>query len=405
MATSSAKVAADLAAQLNPKSQLQESRECSGDSQVISLPKTRIHTLDQLLTFCEVDLAIWEVERFVCNKWEVAMKPPATTEYVEAKHGKYPAWKRLNDEPIVEPLYQVKAWLRRRKEVVAARRELEQMKLDAKIVARFPKSYTKSKSTGKMLEINIPDLHAGKLAWAKETGQGNYDLPIAVAVFGTALETLLERVKAHSFERVLFVVGNDLLHSDGTKGQTFGGTPLDNDARYHKVFGEVRTMTVAAIERLRSVAPVDVVMVPGNHDTLSVWHLGDSLECYFHKYRDVSIDNSPRQRKYYRFGDVMLMLTHGDKAKRLDYPLLMATEESAMFGATKFREAHTGHLHTTKLDEQHGVRVRILPALCDADAWHSELGYVNNLRAAEAFVWSKDEGLIGTAIYTVRGEK
>lgn len=360
-----------------------ESREVSGDSQVISLPKTRIHTLDQLIEFCQVDLTVWEVERFICNKWEVG----ASGE------------KGL----VVEPLYQIKAWLKRRKELAAARVEIEQLKKILKDGLKQVKSVRSVRPTGKMLEINIPDLHAGKMAWGAETGGGNYDTSLAVEAWRVALTTLLERVKSHEFEEVLFVVGNDLLHSDGTKGQTFGGTPLDNDNRYHKTFGIVRTLMIESIERLRKVAKVRVVMVPGNHDTLSVWHLGDSLECYFHKYLDVIIDNSPKHRKYHQFGRVMLGFTHGDKGKRQDYPLLMATEQPELFGATLFREMHTGHLHQTKLDEQHGVRVRVLPALCEPDAWHSEMGFVGAMRNAEAYVWSKDEGLIGMAIFSMNG--
>jgi hypothetical protein len=116
---------------------------------------------------------------------------------------------------------------------------------------------------------------------------------------------------------------------------------------------------------------------------------------------DVTVDNEPAQRKYVEFGRCMVLLTHGDKGKREDYPLLMATEQPAMFGRTLYREAHTGHLHQTKVQEYHGVRVRILPSLAGADAWHAENGYVGNIRAAEAFVWSADEGLVATAYYTV----
>jgi hypothetical protein len=32
--------------------------------------------------------------------------------------------------------------------------------------------------------------------------------------------------------------------------------------------------------------------------------------------------------------------------------------------------------------------------LCSADAWHSEHGFVGNIRGAEAFVWHKSEGLV-----------
>jgi hypothetical protein len=95
----------------------------------------------------------------------------------------------------------------------------------------------------------------------------------------------------------------------------------------------------------------------------------------------------------------MLMFCHGDGGKRDDYALLMATEKPEMFGRTKFREAHIGHTHQTRLEEKHGVRVRVIPSLSPADDWHSENGFVGNLRSAEAYFWNKKEGLVGTAIY------
>jgi len=53
----------------------------------------RIRTLEQLLEACEVDLDVWRVERYVVNKWEVGTK-------IAGGGG-----------ILVEPLFQVKAWL------------------------------------------------------------------------------------------------------------------------------------------------------------------------------------------------------------------------------------------------------------------------------------------------------
>ena len=55
----------------------------------------RIRTLDQLLKACQVDLKVWEVERYTVNKWEVGAKDP-------------------DGEIVVTPLFQVKATLRRK---------------------------------------------------------------------------------------------------------------------------------------------------------------------------------------------------------------------------------------------------------------------------------------------------
>ena len=354
-----------------------ESHELKGNKWDVSLKATRIHTLPELLEYCKVDLAIWEVERFIVNKWEMGYKNPAGL-------------------AATEELFQFKATLIKRKEIVDAREEIERLKVELKkeTKAVAPAVKTRPRTTGNMLEINIPDAHFGKMAWSKETGDRPYDTPIAAATFDRALDNLIERSKGFQYDKILFVVGNDLLNSDDEQGRTTKGTFVTTDGRYQKTFVTVRKTISKSIEKLRQIAPVHVVMVSGNHDNLGVWHLGDSLECQFAGYKDVIIDNEPIQRKYVRYGDVLLMFTHGDKGKRDDYPLLMATERSADFGETKFREIHTGHIHQTKLQEWHGVRVRILPSLSPPDAWHSENSFTGQQRNAEAYVWNYDEGLI-----------
>lgn len=377
----------------------QESFDVRGDHAVLVLDTNeRIKTLADLVRVCEIDTEEWEIERYLCNKWEVGMKEPAT--------GGSNYWRRESAEPIVVPLFQVKAWLKRRVTIIAAKNEIKELLALSR--AKFPARARRApqKQAGVcVLEINIPDLHLGKLAWPSETMDDPYDGKIAEQLHDVAIDTLISRTAHHDISEVLFVVGNDLLHADTKAGTTTSGTPLDMDSRFHKSFSRVRSMIVRAIDRLRVIAPVRVMMVPGNHDTLSVWHLGDSLDCYYHATEDVTIDNSPTMRKYYRHGKVMLMFTHGNKGKLQDYPLLMATEQPDMFGATRYREAHTGHTHKKKdltsisTDEFHGVRVRVLPALCSADAWHSENTFTGQQRSAEAFVWHPEEGLVGTAIY------
>ena len=266
---------------------------------------------------------------------------------------------------------------------------LEQAKKNAHTPVKIERPKTPS---GNVLEVNISDHHFGKLAWGIETGGRPYDVKIAIAMYKRALGALIERSKGYKFDEVLFVVGNDLLNSNDAENKT-------TDGRYHKTFRNVRETLVDAIEELRKIAPVKVYLVYGNHDTLSAYHMGDSLSCYFHKYTDVFVQNEPTYRKYYQFGKVMLLLTHGDKGKREDFPLLMATEQPQMWADTMFREAHTGHIHQTKLQEWHGVRVRVLPALCPADDWHSEEAYVGQLRNAEAYVWNKTEGLLSIVFY------
>lgn len=357
-----------------------ETNEVTKDSWTITLPKTNIHTLDELLAYCEVDLSVWQVERFLCNKWE--------------------GFSKDSDGRItVTPLYQVKAHLKRHMKV-DPKKEIEELKqLSKEGFAQKPLIVKKSPK-GLMLELALFDLHAGKLAWGAETGDRNYDTKIAIETFWKAFHSLLADVSHYKFESILYIVGQDMLNSDNIEGRTTAGTPVDNDGRFHKTFVAVRQMNIEAIEKLKTIAPVKVVTMGGNHDRLSTWMLGDSLQMYFINDASVEVDNTPLPRKYHQFGKNMLMICHGDKGKRSEYPLTMSTERPHMWGDTKFRECHTGHLHTTRLDEKHGVRVRILPALCAPDMWHSENAYIGNLQSAEAFVWDREKGLVANYFYT-----
>lgn len=372
-----------------------------------------IRTEAELLAVMNVDTTVWEVVQIKGGKWSNVMKPPATTVWVEGKKGrKVPMWVRDSAKPLRTPLYRIEVTLKRKSQLISIKEQIEQLVEESrKRFPQRPRQAPTSAGDGTLLEISISDLHVGKLAWGAETDYGNYDSKIAEQRHDEAIERLLARTGHHNFERILLVIGNDLMHSDNKAGTTTKGTQLDNDGRYHKTFLRVSQMTIRTIERLRQIAPVTVLIVPGNHDTLSIWHLGHALDLlYTGKAEDVEIRNEPTPRKYYQHGVNMLMFAHGNKGKLRDYPQLMAREQPQMWANTKFREAHTGDKHTereyrqsdwrTTGDEFYGVKVRIIPALCEPDAWHSEEFYVGNQLVAQAFVWHREQGLVNIAYYT-----
>lgn len=362
----------------------QDSFTAHGDTaQVQKLTKHRVRTLADLVAVCQIDTDEWVIDRWQCGAYEGQSKDTKTSVVT------------------VTPMFSVRAWLRRNRPIIETKAEIKALFEDA--AKRLPAApFVKRAAKGDyMLELMIPDLHLGKLAWAPETGYQNYDSKIAGAVFREAVEVLVARTASLAFGRVVFPVGNDLFHSDTKQGTTTKGTPLDNDGRFQKMYSTGRRMIVEAIERLRQIAPVEVVMVPGNHDAVANFCLGDSLECWFRNTKDVMVRNSPSPRKYVQHGQNMILFSHGDLGKRADWPLLMATEQPEMFGATRHRETHTGHTHKTQVDEKMGVRVRTFSALCAADSWHSENLFVGNARQADALVWHPREGIVSSATYTV----
>ena len=368
----------------NLKPKLAEESTIKNDgSWEISLPKTRIHTLEQLVEFFEIDLSIWEVERFVANKWDMGYKDETT------------------GKAAVKELYQVKAFLKRKQHVIDAKTEIaEIIAATKKDIPSIPVTKQKKPKTGGMLEINLIDHHFGKLAWQVETGFASYDVKIAADVFKRALTDILRQAPFEYFEEIWFTVGNDLFHVDNTAGKTTAGTQVEADVRSRKTYHKVSIIIREAIQTLRERADkVKVIVVPGNHDNNSAWHLGHELETVFANCDDVEVDNSPSVRKYHVYGNTLIGFAHGDKGKLKDLPNLMTAEAREMFGRTLFHEIHTGHLHTTRTVEIHGIRVRILSALCPPDKWHSEMGFVGNLRSTEAFYYDKKLGLRQILLY------
>jgi hypothetical protein len=277
-------------------------------------------------------------------------------------------------------------------------RLLEQFKAAAPVRAALPRP-TGLKG---MLEISIMDLHLGKYCWADESGRA-YNPEIAARIFWDALEDLLQKASACLVEKILFVVGNDYLNVDSLSKTTTGGTPQDEAGRWQESFLQGRNLLVKAIDRLTEVAPVHVLVVPGNHDTQRMWYLGSVLKIFYWNTPDVTVDHTSTPRKYVLFGKNLIGFCHGNSERHEKLPVLMATERPHEWAASAHgsRHWHLGHFHSKKTkvfvahEDLQAVQVRVLPSLCPPDAWHSAMGYSGKL-AAEAFWWDPIAGCVAT---------
>lgn len=256
-----------------------------------------------------------------------------------------------------------------------------------------------------LVEIAFPDLHIGKLAWDKETGE-DYDITIAVQRCKEAVNELVSRLDSSKVERILLPLGNDFIQIDNKMSTTTQGTPQSTDGRFGKMFSTAKALVIDIITDLVKIAPVDILIVPGNHDEMTMFTLGEVLEAWYKDDANVHINNSPKLRKYYQYGTNMLVFTHGDKEKHNELGLIAAHEEPVMWGQTRYREVHLGHLHKSKSvqyttgDEFPGFKIRILPSLSGTDAWHHAKGFLS-MKAAKAFIFDKTKGLITEHTYNV----
>lgn len=353
----------------------QITRTSNGAGETLESKGTRIRTLEDLLEAAEVDLTIWCVQSFTVNKWEQHSVKRGTVE-----------------------LFQVKARLERIEEAV----DLTVLR-DAVIEAMRAHSpapvrrYKIAPKTGLMMEVMIPDLHLGALSHAEETG-ANYDGGLAVAAFRHVFYGLLTHAQNMRIGRIVFPVGNDLLHVDTDSNETTAGTRQDADSRPYRSIRRAVDLMVEAVDAMAQIAPVDIVITPGNHAHATESMLGEVLRAWYRNEERITLHDSPAPRKYIRHGTNLIGYAHGDKGNSKDLPLIMATEAPEDWARTKHRTFALGHLHQRKKDtygsvEEHkGVEVRISPSLKAADSWHTGQGFIGNLRAAEARVFCERSG-------------
>lgn len=358
-----------------------------------------IKTVAQLIETSQVDLNDWKLDKGIVNKYDVTMK---------LKHNETDEKGKtiVIQEPATFQNFQVKLFLSRKRseEQQTAFNEFIENIRDNAPKFRFSSpgiTYREGGSRKKyLLELSLPDLHIGKLSWEDESGE-NYDTKIAIDRYNTSVGKLLDHVRHYrdEIEEILLPIGNDLFNIDNKNNMTTAGTPQHVDSRWQQMFNKAKNLLITNINDLMQIAPVKVVMVSGNHDMQTVFYLGSVLEAYYHNTPNVTIDNSPTQRKYHSYGINLIGFTHGNEEKHQELGLIMATEKPELWANSKCRQFHLGHFHSRKttkyldVQEFQGFTVRILPSLSGTDAWHNSKGYMS-MKSAVAYLYAKDNGLV-----------
>lgn len=376
-------VTSELAPTMSP-----DRREWSESSDAAALTLTThepVRTLDDLITVCEIDTAVWEVAEWKANTWEAAAKNEA-------------------GELVPRTLYQVTARLKRKAWNPQAVSDgmIAAIKANVRPLRPAPRAVGAS---GYLYVATMGEPHLGKMAWAPETGE-NYDLEIALDRVRQSHRHLMQRAAVLAPEHVAIVIGDDFFTADTPTNTTTAGTPQEVDGRYRKVFRRGVELCREIIEGWRQLAPVAVWIKVGNHDQTITWHAGEVLAAMYGPTADVTVINPDRLRHYQRWGCCLIGLTHGDKERDDKLPMLMAHEARADWADTTCRVWLTGHLHTLKsktqraviqpmqsdVHEEMGVVIRRCRSLSGTDAWHHQLGYVGNIKAAEGFAFHRTLG-------------
>lgn len=349
-----------------------------------------IKTLDELLKVTKVDTEIWKVKDFVVNKWDVTLGNNGAPQTIEN--------------------FQIKAKLERDMKAV---RE----KMAGEVFRELTKEYQIPQldvdklafdiHENNLFEISLFDLHLGKLAWKGETGE-NYDTKIARKRYLEVIGKLLKRANGFSYNKILFPVGSDFFNSDTILNTTTKGTFQDEDLRWQKTFKVGSVLLIDAINLLKQTGvPVEVMVIPGNHDFERSFYVGEFLDAWFRNDEMINVNNGASPRKYYRFGKVLLGFTHGSEEKEDSLSMLMSSDKESKphWSDTTFHEWHLGHIHRKRKNqyvirdkfgiekEESTVTVRYLSSLTGTEEWHHRKGFIGSTKAGEAFIWNDKDGL------------
>ena len=351
---------------------------------------TRVKSLDDLLSSCSVDLNEWEVEKYDIGTYEV-------TGFDDDRN------------PVTVTMFRTKAFLKR----ISPQLNIKKLKEDliedlrnlSPKVPKIKRERPDDRSDLHLLEISAFDLHLGKIGIKGD----EYSLDIAEERLLSAIDHLLYRAQGYYIDKILFIVGHDLLNSDKDWPipSTTRGTPQFNSDYHINMYRHARKLMIKAIDILSEVADVHVMVIPGNHDRESVMHLGDTLELYYDKNKNVKVDNNDCLMKAIPYGNNLIISDHGDGPKINDLPGIIAQRFKNLWSDTVYVEVHRGHFHTNKatklqaIEELNGITVRNLSSMSATDYWHDSKGFIGNIKKAQAFIYSRDNGLQGILNYNV----
>lgn len=270
-----------------------------------------------------------------------------------------------------------------------------------------------------LLVIDLADVHFLKLSVKTETGyEYNRDVARHRVIEGT--KALLRLAAPMSVGRILFVLGNDILHVDGPRSTTTSGTFQDSDGTIFQGFKDAASALEAAISECAAFADVDLIHCMSNHDWLMGWALSQTVAARLRgnaRVRASEYNLSEAHRKYYRFGSNLFGLTHGDGAKEEKlYGLMVAearqhisecknlywllhhvhhkdrkTRGEVVYVREKDHNGMTAHFSGKPQPEGGNLNIEYVRSPSPPDGWHDRNGYVNR-QAVECFLYHPELG-------------
>ncbi len=364
-----------------------------GENIFISYVSDHVPSMDEVARLYDINMDEWEFAGLETTDWQMGRADKQTD--LEFRDGVSNGYVKDSGKINRVWLHRINVKLKRKTQEIRARsfvKELiDEIKANAPI---YPVITYPQLNEPVTYEITFPDVHFGRLAWGAETGD-DYDINIAERDLNNVFDELLSYTKFFQVSQIVLPFMGDFFNSDNLENSTSHGTPQQEDTRWKKTFSKGCKLARTIIDKCATIAPVDVLVITGNHDEQRSFYMGEVLDAYYTNSKNVTVDNSPRNRKYRLVGKTLLGFAHGYYEKLDKLGSVMADEAPELWAKSQIREMHTGDKHR-KFDasEETGVTLRILRALAATDAWTYNKAFKSQ-RAVESFMWHPNKGLVG----------
>lgn len=228
-----------------------------------------------------------------------------------------------------------------------------------------------------------------------------YDLHFGINSFDN-MKPYLEKIQAiiysHSLQKIVIELGGDLLHSDYLKTtKTVNGTQLDHvDSlqAWEDAASFIKNIIETAIE---NSDVTELRAIGGNHDFDMQWAFVEMIRA---RYPQLLAFNPGSYRQVFMYGQVAIMMAHGDTAKA-KLSQLFANEYPAEWSDSVWREVHWGHFHTETVKDEGGAIQRQFGTPKPSDGYEAKNGYTMGAKTLKLLEYTSS-GLY--AEYTLLGE-
>ena len=212
------------------------------------------------------------------------------------------------------------------------------------------------------------------------------------AEYDETLGKIFEQLE-HEYKKVLIISGGDILHTDNYQSTTSSGTQLETTDMNQAWEDAFDFFDLVIDKSLDCAEEVEVLYVPGNHDTTVGQTLFKALTRLYQKEDRLTIDDRQEMFKATLLGHNFIGATHGVKRNKKDYPMLFATQFSQLWGTdgVQTRETYVGHLHHEHTIDMNGLVIRQMPTRNETDQWHKDNGFVGSHKRFQLVEYSEYE--------------